>query len=706
WLGTRIKEGERMRMASRPPVTLYRISREEYSHVVHDLLGVRYDATAPGEMTPDPGWHGFRRIGSELALSPSHIEKYLRAARTVMDQAFPETAAAPRKYRKDAIEVDWPNRTKRKLLEEKGMLDDVRLLIWPGHRLSNVGPTHPGHDLPPGLYRGRLTLSGLPSRDGRPPHVALYCKQLDRTLFEQDVIAPEDEPVTLEFETFLGGKIGVEIDNEVNGPSNSPRSGRPAHSHVFTRLDDPRSRAPWQRKMTDEDGNALFPILIFDAIEWEGPIEPAEDVAKRQVFVVQDDAARKDVVDSLLRFARQAWRRPVTPAELDRYLAIYETELAAGESVRSAWKTAMLGILASQAFTHLSEGSPGVSRRQVNAVELASRLSFFLWNSIPDERLLAMAEREGLSRPEGLASELARMMDSPKIDRFIESFARQWLQLDTLGMFPPDKKLYPDYDSWLEKSMVAESVGCVREVFRENASIREFLDADWTIVNPRLARFYGLPQPAESGFQRVALRADDHRGGLLTQAAVLSLTSDGTRHRPVHRGIWVSETILGKIPNPPPANVAAIEPNPVNEPRATIRMKLAAHTNHSQCAACHRSIDPLGFAFDNYDAIGRWRTHEFVQTGTGAHPAVDASGKMPDGRPYNGPEEFKKRLSENLDDFAETLVEKLATYALRRAMTVDDRDQIKAVALSCRDDGYRLRTVIEALVMSDLFRKR
>jgi len=475
WLGTRIKDGERARMASRPPVTLYRISREEYAHVVHDLLGVRYDAAAPGEMTPDPAWHGFRRIGSELALSPSHIEKYLHAARAVIDQAFPDTTAPSRKYHKDALEVDWPNRTKRKLLEEQGVLDDVRLLIWPGHRLSNVGPTHPGHDLPPGLYRGRLTLSGLPSRDGRPPHVALYCKQLDRMIFEQDVIAPEDAPVTLEFETFLGGRIGVEIDNAVNGPSNSPRSGRPAHSHVFTRLDDPRSRAPWQRKMTDEDGNALFPILIFDAIEWEGPIAPAADVAKRQFFAIQDDAAREDVVASLLRFARRAWRRPVTPGELDRYLAIYETERAAGESVRSAWKTAMLGILASQAFTHLAEGSPGVSREEVSALELASRLSFFLWSSIPDEWLLTVAERDDLGRHEVLASELARMLGDPKIDRFIDSFARQWLQLDSVGMFPPDKKLYPDYDSWLEKSMVAESVGCVREVFRENASIREFL---------------------------------------------------------------------------------------------------------------------------------------------------------------------------------------------------------------------------------------
>ena len=253
---------------------------------------------------------------------------------------------------------------------------------------------------------------------------------------------------------------------------------------------------------------------------------------------------------------------------------------------------------------------------------------------------------------------------------------------------------------------MGESVGFFREVFRENLPIRELLDADWTVANPRLARFYGLPMPAGAGFQRVSLRPEAHRGGILTQAAVLSLTSDGTRHRPVHRGIWVSETILGKTPNPPPANVNPIEPNPVNEPRATIRMKLAAHTAHAQCAACHRSIDPLGFAFDNYDAIGRWRTEEFVQAGTGGHPPVDAKGAMPDGRPYDGPEAFKARLVEDIDRFAEALVEKLATYGLRRAMTVDDRDEIMAIASACRADGYRVRSLIEALVMSDLFRRR
>jgi len=706
WLAERIKEGERSRMAARAPVAFYRLSREEYSNAIRDLLGIHYDAAAPGEMTPDPEWHGFQRLGSELSLSPSHVEKYLRAAKTVVDRAFPDTSAPVKIYRKDALEIDWANRSKRKLLEEKGLLADVRTLIWPDHRLGNAGPTNGSHELPAGVYRARLTLSGLPSRDGRPPHVVLYCKQLDRVLFEQDVLAPEDAPVTLEFETFLGGRVDIEINNVVSGPSNSPTAGRSTHTHVFTRLDDPRSRAPGQRKMTDEQGTPLFPILIFDAIEWEGPIQRPDEAARRQAFAIAAEADDAAVATSLRTFAGRAWRRPVDAREIDRYMAIFQTERAAGESVRSAWKTALVGILSSQSFTYIAEGRPGTVQEKVTPVELASRLSFFLWNSLPDERLLRAAESGELARPEVLASEVARMLGDPKIDRFTESFARQWLQLDKVGMFPPDKKLYPDYDAWLETSMVEESIGFFREVFRDNQPIREFLTGDWTVVNPRLARFYGLPMPTTAGFERVTLRSEDHRGGILTHAAVLSLSSDGTRHRPVHRGIWVSETILGKTPNPPPANVNPIEPNPVNEPRATIRMKLAAHTVHAQCASCHRSIDPLGLAFDNYDAIGRWRTTEFVPTGTGAHPPVDASGKMPDGRAYDGPEEFKALLAEDIDRFAAALVEKLATYALRRAMTVDDREQIAAIARACEADGYRLRSMVEAVAMSELLQRR
>lgn len=728
WIGARIKEGKRARMAKRSSVAFFRLSREEYSNTVYDLLGVHYDAAAPGRMTPDPQWHGFERIGSQLSLSPSHVEKYLKAARTILDAAYPQSRPPSRKWKKDAIDIDWPNRSKRELLREAGIEDQVRTLIWPGHKLSYIEPAHVNYDMPPGMYRAKLKLSGLKPKNGRPPHVAVYCKQLDRMLFEQDVIALENKPTVLEFEAFLAGKIAITIDNEVPGPSNSPTSGRPTNQHVFTRLNDPNSRSPWQRKMTDDEGNSLYPLLIFDWIEWEGPIVDDADLKKRQLFdpdvveFARTPSAEKEEIPTqekgslassttassttLRHFARRAWRRPPTDDELNRYLRIIEREQAAGASPRAAWKIAMLGILASQNFYYLAEGSTDQNRTHINDWELASRLSYFLWSSMPDDELLNAADRGGLHEPETLKQQLERMLSDPKIERFTHSFPRQWLQLGKVGMFPPDPKLYPDYDPWLEKSMVLETTGFFAEVFRGNLSIREFLDSDWTILNPRLALHYGLSVPPETGFQRVSLRPEDHRGGILTQAATLSLTSDGTRHRPVHRGIWVSEAILGQTPNPPPANVDAIEPNPVNEPRATIRMKLEAHTTHAQCAACHRKIDPFGFALDNYDAIGRWRTTEFVQHGKGAHPPVNASGQMPDGRRYNGPQQFKKLLVEDLDQFGEALVEKLATYALRRAMTVDDRDEIRAIAAASKKHDYRLRNIIEQFVLSELFLKR
>lgn len=703
WLGAQIRKGKRARMARRAKVAHYRLSREEYSNTIHDLFGVHYDAKAPGKMTEDPVWHGFERIGSQLTLSPSHVEKYLNAARAIIDAAYPDKQPATRKFRKDALDIDWPNRSKRELLRERGILDQVRLLIWPGHVLSYLQPTHINHDLPPGIYRARMKLSGLKPPNGRPPHVKLYCKQLDRTLFEQDILAAEDKPVIVEFETYLEGKISVKIDNAVPGPSNAGRSGRPTGQYVFTKLNDPSSRAPWQRKMTDEAGNALYPFLIFDWIEWEGPIIDEDSVKRRSAYFAADESQTQQC---LTRFAEQAWRRSVTAAEIAPYVSIVENELAAGVKYRAAYKTGMLGIMASKNFYYLAEGSATESRDALTGFELASRLSYFLWSSMPDAELFAAARAGKLNQPRELRSQVTRMLNDPKIVRFKDSFPRQWLELGKLGMFPPDPKIYPDYDLWLEQSMALETTHFFAEVFDQNISIREFLDSDWTMLNPRLAWHYQIPSLPKAGFQRVALRSEQHRGGILTHGSVLSLTSDGTRHRPVHRGVWLSEAILGKTPNPPPPNVDPIAPNPINEPKATIRMKLEAHNSNPNCAACHKNIDPLGFAFDNYDAIGQWRTEEIVPKGRGKNPPVNAGGIFPDGRPFTGPEQFKQLLVADLDLFARAFVEKLATYALRRTMTIDDSEALDSIVSATKAEDHRLKSIVQAFVTSELFRKR
>ena len=324
---------------------------------------------------------------------------------------------------------------------------------------------------------------------------------------------------------------------------------------------------------------------------------------------------------------------------------------------------------------------------------------------MPDDALFTAA-KDGALKGDNLKQTVNRMLSDDRINRFIDDFSRQWLQLHRVGMFPPDKKLYPGYDDWLEISMRNEPVEYFRELLTKNLAIESLLNSNWTMANARLCDFYGLPEPKTGGFQRVALKPEDHRGGLLTMGAVLGLTSDGTRHRPVHRGVWISETIFNKTPPPPPANVDPIEPVPPTGNKITIRQRIEAHAQNANCAACHRTIDPLGLAFDQYDAIGQWRTHEHVPTGVGPNPLVNASGIMPDGQKFADSVQFKQLLLEERDTIARAFIEHLCTYALRRVLTVDDRDDLDLIAAEAKKNQYRVKDIVRAVAQSDLIRKR
>jgi hypothetical protein len=417
-----------------------------------------------------------------------------------------------------------------------------------------------------------------------------------------------------------------------------------------------------------------------------------------------DNATIDVVAEHLQRFAERAWRRPVKKAELAEYLQAYRSERDAGEKTADAYRVALQSVLTSRHFLYLVEGDP-LARERLNDRELASRLSFFLWSSMPDQGLLAAAKDDTL-KGDGLKKEVDRILTDTNANRFVNDFSRQWLQLHRLGMFPPDKKLYPNYDAWLEASLRSEPVEYFREMFSKNLPIDALIDSDWTMANARLCDFYGLPEPKRDGFQRVALKPEDHRGGLLTMGAVLGLTSDGTRHRPVHRGVWVSEAIFGKTPPPPPANVSAIEPTPPESPKATLRQKIEAHRNNANCAACHAKIDPLGLAWENYDAVGQWRTLEKVAQGRGVDPVIDPSGTMPDGRPFKDSVQFKRLLLEDRDKVARAFIEHLCTYALRRVLTVDDQDDLKSIEVEAKKNQYRVKDIIKAVALSDLIRKR
>lgn len=714
-LDTRLREGRAARMAARPPVAHYRLSRREYQNTVYDLLGVRYDPTRPGELNADPLWQGFERIGSQLSLSPSHVERYYRAAEIVLARAFPERPVETKTIRKTAAEIRYQGgKQQQEYLDRFGIKRPLRALIFPGrlqqalrpHWFGRLGPEDSG------LYRARMQVSGIRPPGGQTAHLRIGPRtgeSANEGLVELDILAPEDEPEIVEFEVFLEMPTSLEFNVVVSDIISRAKGGHHRNilggsSYIFTHMSETQLLNPTGPKLFDEQGNGIFSFVLLDWIEWEGPLESDSERSTRDGIMPPDDASTEEISQRLQRFARRAWRRPVDVEELRFYLDAYQEERDAGESVPSAFQVALLGVLTSRNFTYLVEGEPQ-PREQLTDWELASRLSYFLWSSMPDETLFESAERGSLSG-DGLQAQVDRMLADPKIDRFIKDFPRQWLQLHRLGMFPPDGKLYPDYDVWLEASMHEEVIQYFREVFRNNLPVDAFIRSDWTMANPRLCEFYGLETPKKSGFQRVALHPEDHRGGLLTTGAILGLTSDGTRHRPVHRGVWVSEAIFGKTPPPPPANVDPIEPNPPDSPKATIRQKIEAHASNASCAACHRNIDPLGLAFDQFDAIGQWRTHERVEKGTGDDPPVNPSGLLPDGRAFSDAEEFKLLLLEDRDQFLQAFVEHLCTYALRRVLTVDDRPAIEAITQEAKRNHYQLKDIIRVVASSDLIRKR
>jgi PAS domain-containing protein len=714
-LDARIREGRAARMAARPSVAHYRLSRREYQNTVYDLLGVRYDPTKPGELNADTLWQGFERIGAQLSLSPSHVERYYRAAETVLARAFPEKPVEARTVRQTAADIRYGGGKKQQeYLDRFGIKRPLRALIFPGRTLQALrphwfGPTGPEHS---GLYRARMQVSGIRPPGGQTAHLRIgkwTAESTNEGLIELDIVAPEDKPEIVEFEVFLEMPASLDFNVVVSDIISRDKGGHHRNilgsdSYVFTHTSETQLLNPTGPKLFDEDGNGIFSFVLLDWIEWEGPIETDAERATRNGLLPPDDAAPGVVAAHLQKFAERAWRRPVAVEELAHYLRAYDSERAAGESVGSAYQVALLGVLTSRNFTYLVEGD-AQPREKLSDWELASRLSYFLWSSMPDQELFDAA-RAGKLTTDGLATQVDRMLADDRIDHFIADFPRQWLQLHRLGMFPPDGKLYPDYDVWLEASMHEEVVQYFREVFSQNEPIDAFLASDWTMVNPRLCEFYGLPEPQVAGFHRVALQPEHHRGGLLTMGAILGLTSDGTRHRPVHRGVWISEAILGKTPPQPPANVDPIEPNPPDSPKATIRQKLAAHSRNPNCAACHRTIDPLGLAFDQFDAIGQWRTHERVEAGTGDDPPVNPSGLMPDGRPFADAREFKQLLLGDRDRFLQAFVEHLCTYSLRRVLTVDDRADIQAIVESAKQRDYRLKDIVRAVALSDLMKKR
>ena len=446
--------------------------------------------------------------------------------------------------------------------------------------------------------------------------------------------------------------------------------------------------------------------IQIDYVEISAPVyEQWPPASHHKIFVESDNKSDEAIYakEVLTRFMTRAWRRPIQAEELAQKLTLFEKIRPQCEDFEEAIVEVLSVVLASPNFLYWVQAAPdeeAEARTELNQYELATRLAAFLWCSIPDQELLDLASRDGLRDPEALQSQVQRMLADPRSHRFSEQFVRQWLGMQLLDYLKVDRKVYPQFDVALREAMRDEPIAFFQEVLQQNHSVVDFIHADFTMVNERLANHYGLDGVRGNHLRRVALDSNQSRGGLLTQAGLLAMNSDGKDSHPLKRGIWMLESLLNDPPPPPPPAVPEIDLADPEILKLSLKERIEDHRNHAACLSCHAKIDPWGIAFENYDAVGAWRTEA---NGKG----VDSSSVLFNGETLAGIDGLKRYLLTNRQDqFVRAMAHKLVTYAVGRPLTFGDRAAVDEITVKLRRQGDGLATMIALVVASDLFQSR
>lgn len=669
WIENQFAVADRSTPQDPGHLTAHRLNRVEYDNTIRDLLAVNFK---PADDFPaDDTGYGFDNIGDVLSVSPILMEKYLNAATKIANRAIPS----------DAI----PRPTRFRYSPEHSPNDD-------GTTLENK------FEFPAeGDYEVHTMVGGR--REAFHLRVMLDGKQI----LENDVIIEKDKPRA--YQTRLHIPYGEHIISAVMTPRTPTPEEVAAAAQMKAEADAAFARAikrhPEDAAQIAKQRAVSNPPTYVDAIEVRGPynaVKPPLPASYSRIFICghapghhTEACIRKD----LAHLARVAYRRPVTDGEVDELTRLVDKAQKQGMNFDQSMRIGLEAILVSPNFLFRIERDPNpgdpTAIHPINEYELASRLSYFLWSSMPDERLLDLAAQNKLHQPEVLNAEVKRMLQDPKSNALIENFAGQWLELRNLAGIHPDPDEFPQFNAQLRKAMYTETEMFFTSVVREDRSIFDFLDGKYTFLNERLAKFYGIPGVKGDDFRRVSLDGTE-RSGVLTQASVLTVTSYPTRTSPVLRGKWILENVLNTPPPPPPPGVGSIDAK--GGPLAgTMRQQMEKHRANPMCASCHTKMDPLGFALENYNAIGQWRTHD------GKFP-IDATGQLPDGRKFDGPEQMKAILASDKESFVECLTEKLMIYALGRGLQGYDKRAEKQIVDGLAANGYRFSSLISGIVNS------
>ena len=677
---------------ARNDVVLRRLNRNEYEKSVRDLFDVYVNVKA--HLPQDASMSGFDNVGEGLAVSPEAAQAYLIAADVTLDAVF-GPPKPPKRIQHETNLLDQTNHdgTPRLTNHIGKMFRQTKdgLIIFQSNycptNLVNLARLRPTA----GTYRGTIRARAIQSN--KPVTLRIYggdtiVGRREKHLVGYYDILP-DEWTTIEFTDRL-----VE-----DGGTYQPKC--------------------YGTRDTRKDANTYpEPGIEIGDITIEGPLEEWPPRSRKRLLGDIDvkTGTLDDATAILRRLLPQAFRRPTNNGELKPYVRLVASALNADRPFDDALRLGLKGVLCSPEFLFLDE--PG--REVVSQHALASRLSYFLWSSMPDHELLSLANEGRLNEPHVLRQQVERMLTDPKAGAFTTNFVGQWLDLRDIDFTEPDMNLYPEFDELLRLSMIEETKRYFHEVLDHDLSLLTFIESDFTFVNERLARHYRIPDIQGQNFRKVTLPPDSVRGGVLTQGSVLKVTANGTNTSPVLRGVWVMENILGLPTPPPPSNVPAVEPD--IRGATTLREQLAKHSNDDSCAVCHDKLDPAGFALESFDVIGGWRDR-YRTLGEGDHPGfsqhpitfawvryrmglpVDATGKNSDGQSFGDIREFKQLLLSRSNAIATGLTEKLVTYALGRRLGFSDRQDIQEIVKSAAREDYGFRTLIHEIVQSEMFRR-
>ncbi len=662
-------------------VVYRRLNRSEYENTIRELFQAR--AEVAGMLPEDAKAFGFDNIGEALGTSTELIEAYLRAADVAIDMVLKQEQP-PRRTTRSSFNDAFKTRANANQVFR--FLDEGVV-----HYLSDLKSTHVRNFAAPaaGTYRVRFRARAYHSE--APIKVEIGAGDVHKGNRGRHPIGYFDvqpEMTEIVFEDWF--RVGDGFSVRPFGIGN-------------VRIGQNRQYAG--------------PGLLFADYDVEGPIDEDLTAGRRQLLGKVDlpAATVADARDIFARFLPRAFRRPVNRQEEDRYVGLVQKLMDKGDSFESALRAGLRAILCSSDFLFLNEAI-AAGRERIDDYTVASRLSYFLWSSMPDEELFDLAARGKLSDPDVRRQQVQRMLANAKAAEFTKNFAGQWLKQRSLAENEPDQMLYPEYDALLEHSMGEETRQFFEEVLRGNLSVMEFVDSGWSILNDRLAKHYGVPGVVGVQMRRVDLPADSVRGGLLTQASILKVTANGTTTSPVLRGAWAIENLLG-IHVPPPPPVPAVEPDLTGA--TTLRQQLDKHRNDASCASCHSKIDPPGFALESFDAIGGWREQYRIPKDAALEldvkhkeqwPAtyklglpVDSTGQLPSGEAFENIRQFKALLGRDPDRVARCIAEKLLVYGLGRGLGFSDRETVETIVGKARAKNYGFRSLIQEVAASEAF---